>query len=615
MGILGIVGFSFRAVTVSWNFGVVEAQIPVVHVPIEDHSYHRFNSDDFAVIEKNQPMVIMTTENSYFGSLQSFGTGFNGVRNKFIVPLQNGIPVVEKCFTLGRSRELYLTADQKGDFALPLYPLPCDIKLVEIHKNALELFIEEDWRGVLSSQKRIIKLDKRNLNLSSFLLENGDYATVAHKDIRILIKVGFPEPLYKDEEVKKSRTYRANPFSFISLDKYEKLVFAGSAVFSILLFAILTSALYFRTDLRPKRFEDLDKTYILPFINQDHFTTSPEVLQEKLNRSNYINSILKYYRSAISIITGRTSQSSFLPESTINSYKKMYRTQKAEITRQLQEVDSNLEQLGSLQLPTALSFAVVRGESFQERNMRLLDKIDLKHYAAMKKLELRSALIEQLLNDTPYDWTNYKEFDKQSNTQKILETIKSEYLGKDSNEEAMYKEASDYAEQANFYTTNYLNSINDNKLLESPRIIVLPSDIADAIHTNIQLAELNDQRFLEIPSSEYIYRQSKKIKEPLVGRIDPKMVERVISRKRFQLQLCYELALRVNEDTKGKMVWKWMIDTQGRPQEVELISSNIRSEPMRSCILRKLSGWKFPKPSYGSVIIQHAFLFTKKRNG
>lgn len=92
MGLMGCFGFALRAVTVSWNFGVVEAQIPVVHAPVEDKSFHRFRSRNVASIEKYQPTVFLTSKGLFFGTLDSFTKGYNGVRNKFKIDHLEGAP-------------------------------------------------------------------------------------------------------------------------------------------------------------------------------------------------------------------------------------------------------------------------------------------------------------------------------------------------------------------------------------------------------------------------------------------------------------------------------------------------------------------------------------------
>lgn len=526
--------------------------------------------------------------------------------------LQNGIPIAENTFSLNKTKTVWMTADAKGDLAIPLYPLPCDSKVADIHSEGVDLYVEDDWRGVVSTHKRIIKIDKRNPNVTSYHLVPGDYASIALKDIRVMVKVGFPHSTAKKDVVKKKRTYRGSFIPHPDLSKPELISLAASAAFTAAVFAILYSGLYFKKDTRPQKFEQLDKTFILPFMHSDYFTTAPEVIQENLNRKDYINSILKYYRAFVHSLMGWNFSNAYLPKSTLKRYRKMYTNQREELSRIHELHETIITEVGSAAMPAALSFAAVRGESFQENSLRLLDKVNLMHHASIQTLQMKAGFIGDFAENEGYDWTQYKDFKAESRSQAVLEQIKANYIGKDSNEQAMYKEAGALAEQARVATQSYLNALSDNRIMEDPRVIVLPEEVMGALRALTPLDELENGKLDSFYASEYGAKPKKKIKEPLVGKIDASQVEKVIARKRFQLQLCYELALRKDRKISGKMIWKWRINTLGRPDELQLIATDITNKAMSECIARKLITWKFPKPSYGSVVVRHAFLFKKR---
>ncbi len=89
-GLLLILSFMLRAVSLSNKFGSIELVIPQVAAiskPIKD-------SDK--VLTKDSVVVFLSQENLYFGSVEAFGSEFNSVRNKFLVPHVNGKPNINR---------------------------------------------------------------------------------------------------------------------------------------------------------------------------------------------------------------------------------------------------------------------------------------------------------------------------------------------------------------------------------------------------------------------------------------------------------------------------------------------------------------------------------------
>ena len=111
-------------------------------------------------------------------------------------------------------------------------------------------------------------------------------------------------------------------------------------------------------------------------------------------------------------------------------------------------------------------------------------------------------------------------------------------------------------------------------------------------------------------ASSFMMRKSKEFKEPVIGKISSRKVEQVIIRKKFEIQLCYEAALRRDSKINGVMNWSWMLNTKGIISNIKLERSNITDDRMIDCIRRKLSRWKFPKPKRGSVKIEFPFKFS-----
>ena len=91
--------------------------------------------------------------------------------------------------------------------------------------------------------------------------------------------------------------------------------------------------------------------------------------------------------------------------------------------------------------------------------------------------------------------------------------------------------------------------------------------------------------------------------------MDKGAIRDYIEGNRYQLKLCYDVALRRDHAAQGTMEWSFRIDTRGQIYEIALISSTIKDEKMAQCIRQKLSKWRFPRPRHGSVEIRYPFQF------
>ena len=119
MGLTGVAGFSLRAATVSWNFGVVETQLPVVHVPPEDKSRHQYTPKVLATLSQTSPLIAITDKSFIFGTLRAFGEGYDSVRNKYSISHQDGAPNVGELLS---SLDLWINEQQTLG-----YPINSDI--------------------------------------------------------------------------------------------------------------------------------------------------------------------------------------------------------------------------------------------------------------------------------------------------------------------------------------------------------------------------------------------------------------------------------------------------------------------------------------------------------
>ena len=535
----------------------------------------------------------------------------------YVKLLQNGFPIAACDYPMGKRKQLDLTSSQYGDLSIPLYPLPCDIQVLQIEKDHVELFMEEDWRGIVSSQGRVFTVDKRNLNISSFQLVKGDYASLAHGDIRILVRISEPDLSDLPVEVKQSRAYRKSIFSLFLPTKSEQMPLIASLIFFGLLFSIILAGPHLKGRKPLGSFEDLGQAYVLPFLHGDYLKTSPEALQENLDRRDYVKSVFRYYRGIIDMLVGTQGikHRVKIPVNSTERYKRVYRKQQDDLDilkTQQKRVD---EKLGSRDLPNLVSFAAVKGEPLQQKILRMLDKMDLLHKAHVETLKARSEITPIFRKEKNYEWMQWEQLEGTSKLDEALETMSKNAFGGSTNEEAMYLNAIELGNKADSYRKNYLSKLAAKDKIEESPIIVLPAGTTLATFL-APLQSLSTKKQLEnINASLYGEHIKTAVQEPLIGRIDKRLVLGVISRKRFQLEQCYRLALNRNQQVKGSMQWEWEIDTLGNPKDLTMLNSTIQDQAMQSCIKRKLSSWKFPLPQYGSVRIDQTFTFTPQSEG
>lgn len=96
------------------------------------------------------------------------------------------------------------------------------------------------------------------------------------------------------------------------------------------------------------------------------------------------------------------------------------------------------------------------------------------------------------------------------------------------------------------------------------------------------------------------------------GSIDKDSVARVFSRRKSAIKYCYERALKLNSNIKGKVVIRFTIGTAGRITSVQATSNSTGDPGIADCIIEKVQGWRFDPPSGGSVTFSYPFLLDTK---
>lgn len=96
------------------------------------------------------------------------------------------------------------------------------------------------------------------------------------------------------------------------------------------------------------------------------------------------------------------------------------------------------------------------------------------------------------------------------------------------------------------------------------------------------------------------------------GGLDPDQVNAVIQRHRGQLTYCYEKGLQVKPNLSGRVAVNFTISPSGVVNIAKIAHSSLASSQVESCIISKLTTWKFPKPK-GNVEVKVSYPFILKR--
>ncbi len=94
------------------------------------------------------------------------------------------------------------------------------------------------------------------------------------------------------------------------------------------------------------------------------------------------------------------------------------------------------------------------------------------------------------------------------------------------------------------------------------------------------------------------------------GGLDKDVIARYIETQLGQIRYCYERQLSANPGLYGKVMIKFTIAGNGGVVAQNIGLTTLKSAMVEGCILRRVSGWRFPQPKGGTkVLVSYPFLF------
>ena len=526
----------------------------------------------------------------------------------FVEVHQNGELLSKTSRPFAKRGHISLTSDPDGELTAPFYALPTDIRILKITKRGVEVDLDPNWEGFTTFEGKIEDINSDRKSAYTHIMKKGDYGSIAYNDLRVLIRIGKDRHIRQFQQT-NSKEYRGSTLDlwfgsqqdikFLCLGFFAASWFMGGFVLG----------LFKKPDDRPRDFIDLRNEYTLPFINPKHLQNVPESLQSKYDRVAPIRSAMEFAKGFTDTLLGFQA---LRPLSDANhpvfqESRQQYRRMDQRLEDDIDTILSNRENIEGRILSdkrnALVAIPYIIGESFTGSLLRLEDKLKIWHENTQHTLSQRRIITQEFRSDAFYDFTEYRE--KQSKTPVKL------FKAEPGDEDTMYKEV----EQLTQIAEEHQKRIVQFREPVVPITIENSSPIAIAVDSNfISLLRQTDfskfnEKIGSIQASIFDPDKPKIVREPLIGTLDPKLIEQTIGRYRFELQLCYELALRRNQQATGAMEWQWHLDTQGQVFDIDLVKSSISDSKMINCVRGKIANWKWPKPQKGSIQISYPFLF------
>jgi hypothetical protein len=529
--------------------------------------------------------------------------------------LQNGATLVSTWVPTKRSGDLVLTTEPGQPFYLPHYPLPNNrLAFLNFDNGVPTLLVGHKWEGFCTSGGHLLNFGRTEKKLRTVAMHKGDYASIAYDDLRIMVRVALGAPAKRTEPKGTASAWRRS----LVHAYFPSIAERRAVVAAVFVAAVVVGGFAFGLAKRPvstpRGLGDIDPEYALPFVGAAQLKNAPEALQDSLDRSTLVGSVIRYYGAVTAALMGWVgADPRLLPLPSIESWAARHdeaRDRRAEKIARQQEVD-RLQGLksgvGILSVPTVV------GESMDGSMARVIDKIAIMQEGFATNLELRRKFITEFPKDPVYAYDEYKNPGgaRNARTEEFMSKVK--VFDRMTNEALMYHEADAAAAAA---TASQRRMGGAGATPPRPPI-GFPEGARFASFALDMDFRLADLKLSQLQASQYGVAVAAKgqptVKEPLVGEIEPQVIENFIRQHKFQLQLCYELALRRNEGAEGTMEWRWRVDSRGLITDIALVQSSIQDQRMAQCIRQKIATWRFPRPRRGAVEVSYPFEFARSK--
>ena len=540
----------------------------------------------------------------------------------YVEVLQNGAPVASLVRPIGRTGHIWISGGNSGPLPIPLYGDRANTDL--FHSRGGKTFLELDrfWVGIVVSGGEITDVTRKHRPAGPLEVRKGDYGSLGNGDLMLLYRVGPKQKVIKHSIL---RIYRSGFFSGLIRDRMEIPVAAYAMLLAGLLVGGFGIGLLQHPGVPKLSFENLDPEFNLPFIAPGHFETAPEALQNNLVRSSLTRSVVQFYRSVIAGLSGQGKDSDKM---TFPQSRKLASTAHQVLERELSEMREAQARMTAavLKKPASAMLAIpaMEGTTISGEIQRIQDKIEIFQKGLLRNQEMKRKVGGLFPKDAIYDFNLYRDLKPGKkgmfNEQALAALGKIRPFDDMTDEEAMYFQAKTAGQMSRAYAKAQsgkgLSKPGANAKSKSVSLPVgLSSKLSFATYVFAPDKIFDDSKADALQGSSIDPKAAKiqRVVEPLIGEIDPTLVEATIQKYRYELQACFEGTLKRDRFTRGVMEWRWQIDSRGLMSELELVKSNINDPVMSRCVRQKMSAWRFPKPRRGSIEITYPIEFNPTR--
>ncbi len=531
----------------------------------------------------------------------------------YIKVLQNGatLATVEKDLT---NENLKLTSKGTGPLVLPFYPINnTQYLFLSCTKSTAKLIIEHGWEGFATTTGELVRITRQEKGQSSIDMVRGDYASITHNDLRIMVKITNEKPK-SDKKAKSgvSKSYKGSLLGLHLTNRTERMAFGSALLVGSVLVGSFVVGLMGRKSYNPKNIAEIRPEYSLPFVHPKHFETAPEALQKNYNRLAPVRSVINYYSAVAENMVGMEIRNeNLLFPTSVAKYEEMRENQAALIQSFASKQSDTRDHIKARGKTTMVAIPAVVGETMVGTMQRVIDKLDIMQEGFEFSLKARRVVSAEFPKEEEYTFDDYRNVGRGNDALKKFVDSVSAAFNPESSEDQMYLDALKLGKTAQIAQIHLKKKASS---FEEP-IRFLPESTFATYLSDFDFQSLDD-RLKQMQGMGFASKQvahQDKVATVKTGTIEKALVERFINQHKFQLQICYEQSLRRNDKAVGTMEWKWTINSRGVVSGVELASSTIKDKKLEKCIKEKMSTWQFPNPQNGSVEISYPFVFSPNK--
>jgi len=536
--------------------------------------------------------------------------------------LQNGIIIEQREFPIRRGLKVSIGGHSRSTIRIPIaHLIDKKVEILKVDKSGNHLKTPKSFIGFAKNNGEKVKFEEKAVELD---LGKGDFGVLQFEQHQLLFRIGMTRK--PDLPVKsRQKEFIASPTTFLFQSNSEIFALIGGITAAAVLTLGFWIGLTKREYYKPKTIEDLGEGMQLPFISDTHFDQAPELLQQKIDRFHLIRSVTQFVTNTTdTLITGSSQDPSYLLTSTADMYKQAHSENRKRVDALLENQKKTAHAILKKPLQGVIVIPSIIGESLDGSILRVSDKFDLMRSAAIENLALKKKMMAEFPDDAPYDYATGTQ--PTGVNKSALEALSKINVFKHStDEEAMYLEAARMAALAKVYRAKATNSTSNFLSPNTWDPIEVPADLAGVMVSALDMIQKSEQKIKQLKAIRFesgvkptaakavsmLSPKMDTIQEPMIGEIEPQLVERTVAQNRYQLQICFELALRRNQNAGGTMEWRWTINSRGQVSELSLVNTTIADRQMADCVKSKMSNWRFPKPRRGSVEVRYPFEFSR----